>query len=175
MLKKILENFENKSSLTLTWYWEPFHKTGLSFIDYCEKNQISEEKKEELMNNISVAQAPLKISKIAPHIIDQYGRLMPLDPTERIELTKKLTENDNFFVTSVGELKKNLHDWVPKTENMEEFFELQKFWIDKPQILKRFMSLSPWDRLELIESLFGLTKSHTTLEFQRIDEGILIP
>lgn len=171
----LLRKFKTTKPVSIKWYWEPFHKNGLSVAQWMDKRliQLSPEERmkavTEYLDNISVLRAPEKIKKLAPEIVDKFGRLAPLDPAKRIAETLNTYKNSDFFVSKISELKKDLKNFIPELQGTPEYVEIRKLWASTPDILARFDKLTPWEQLEVLECLFGLTKSHTTLHFKLID------
>jgi hypothetical protein len=81
-----------------------------------------------------------------------------LDPSPRIRNTFQLLDKSDFFILSASDARVLLSGWEPVFEGAASE------WINP--------KLKPWDQLLLLESLNGLTNSHTTLKFQRIDRTL---
>lgn len=100
-----------------------------------------------------------------------YG-LEALDPTKRIQ--DGLEIDQKFY--SALELKQLYGDkYTPLIQSCPLYLELKKIWQNHSEELALFDPLNPWEKLEFLELFFGLTTSHTTVEFQLIDLSVQSP
>ncbi len=137
-------HFSKLTIVEVPWFWWPYHETGLSALDWARRHSKSKTEVINLSDKLSVP----------------WG-IQALNPAPRILHTLTESGHPQFFSISVSEAQKILRNWEPVFVGKSS-----GHW----SLYSDDVGIPAWEKLLLLERLDGLTNSHTTLKFQRIDE-----
>ncbi len=157
--QQFVGKFKIEDSISVKWWWEPFHKTGFNALEFCQKYGIQNETLEKLLTDLSCPAGgndpELSIRKSAE------------ESSENRIFDKNLS-----CLPTIRDLKKavggSLEGWIPLTMNLPEFFTVSNWLTANPSLMSTFYKLDEWNQLELIELLCGQVVSSSILNFQRV-------
>lgn len=168
--------FETLDKIEVKWYWEPFHAPGMRALKFAARKKFTPEQFEQILEHLSCPQAPPQFKKKLQNlgVCDESGRALPLDPRVSFRGTyfaaqRQVDVFENSFCPKIIDLRAKVgHAFRPEIIGTAEFTELSSWLTNRPEVLKRFHGSDEWKQIELIEVLFGVHKSSSSLHFSRI-------
>jgi len=178
-VEELFRGFSGNTSFSVKWPWANFHFTGFQALRWAAFNDLSVPDFYKILDDLSVPSAPKKHFKNLQNsgLLDLDGRIIPLDPALSMKQTFKLAKErisdfkkTDLVLLTVNDLLKRdstLEDlWKPV---FREDFSMVEKWLAKDQaLLNSFHVLKPWNQLKVVESLVGVAKPLSVLNFERI-------
>jgi hypothetical protein len=176
---QLFKGFAGNTSFKILWPWAPFHKPGFKALKWAAAKKMSTPEFYEILNQLSCPSAPRNVQNRLrkAKLIDHIDRILPLDPSLAIKKTfvlanenLKIFADDSVVLFTVEDLLEANPEieslWRPVCTDEKSLIDR---WLLRDQtLLKTFHDSNSWNQFKIIESLVGLTKPSSILNFERI-------
>jgi hypothetical protein len=174
--KTLSDSIGDVACFEIDWYWKPFHQAGFETLQFASGQKWPRTEVDMHLSSISCPSVSGKQQSFfaSRNVIDENGRVWPLDPETQIRKTwelsgHKMNWDDQSQLPSIHELQQILEfDWEPKFFESLEHKQVSTWLTGEPSLLKKFQKLTPWNQLICLESLIGCAFPKSVLTFQRI-------
>jgi len=182
-ISQLMKGFSGNTSFKILWPWAPFHEPGFKALKWAAQKKMTAPEFYDVLSQLSCPGLSKNVSSRTQNrlrkakLVDHIDRVLPLDPTLAIKETFAMANENLIFFADDSITLLTVEELLSKNPEIERLWRpsftegnaLISRWLLRDQtLLKTFHECSPWQQLKIVESLIGLTKPSSILNFERI-------